>query len=130
MIKAYTDGAYSSSREQGGWGFVIVEDDKKIHHDLGGVKDTTNNRMEMRAVYKAIEWLQDNDIEEAEIITDSMYVIGCMTKGWKRKKNVDMWIEMDELDNQYPFKHVKGHSGDRWNEYCDMIAVHGRDLIL
>lgn len=130
MYKVYTDGAYSSTKEQMGMAFVITEDNKKIHSWCDGEKGGTNNRAEMMGVMKAIEWLQENEIEDAEIITDSMYVIGCLTKGWKRKKNVDLWIEMDALENKYPLKHVKGHSGDKWNDYCDMIAVHGRDLIL
>ena len=59
-----------------------------------------------------------------------MYVIGCITKGWKRKKNVQLWEEFDkqysrikELCPNITFTHVKGHSGDKWNEYCDKLAV-------
>ena len=129
-INVYTDGAFSSTREQGGWAFVVVQGDKQLHYDCGGVKDTTNNRMELQAIMEATKWLQDNFIPEAMIVSDSMYCIGCLTKGWKRKKNVDMWAEMDALGFDYGIKHVKGHSGDKWNDTCDMWAVHARDLVL
>jgi ribonuclease HI len=56
-----------------------------------------------------------------------------MTKNWNKKKNVDLWIKLDEIitsDINITWKHVKGHSGNKWNDYCDMLAVHGSELIL
>ena len=60
-----------------------------------------------------------------------MYVINTMTKNWKRNKNNDLWDKMDEaiknLDIEW--KHVKGHSGDKFNELCDTLAVHASNII-
>ena len=55
-----------------------------------------------------------------------MYVIGSMTKNWKRNKNVDLFSELDNIYKQFKtivFMHVKGHSGDKYNELCDKLAV-------
>lgn len=129
--KVYTDGAYSSSDKQGGWAFVVVVDDEKIHYNYDGVKETTNNRMEIQAALEAIKWLNNNSIKEAEIISDSQYVLKTLKGEYKKKKNLDLWVQFEDLDySKYILTHIKGHNGDKWNEYCDMWAVHGRQLIL
>jgi ribonuclease HI len=130
MIEVYTDGAYSSSRNVGGWAFVITENNDKIHSSFGDVSDTTNNRMEIIACLNAMLWLQEQNKTEATIFTDSMYVIGTMTKNWKKKKNVDLWIKMFDVVGKLNinWQHIKGHSGNKWNEYCDMLAVHGSHI--
>lgn len=124
MLKVYTDGAYSPNRNNGGWAFVVTENGKKIHSNFYSVFDTTNNRMEITACIEAIEWLIDQGINEAEILTDSMYVIGTMTKNWKRNKNHDLWKILDKLVSNVSliWTHVKGHSGDKFNSYCDNLA--------
>lgn len=125
MIVIYTDGAFSSTRNQGGWAFVVLKDGEKIHHSFFPEKHTTNNRMEIMGSLKAIEWCIENDIKEFTIITDSMYVIGTMTLNWKRKKNNDLWDIMDEKIKglSIDWQHVKGHSGDKYNSLCDILAV-------
>ena len=130
MIKIYTDGAYSPSRLQGGWAFVALKDDVKIHSSFFPVKDTTNNRMEIQAAIEACKWSIEQGYEEITIFSDSMYVIGTMTQNWKRKKNVDLWIEMDEVIDKVKVNwlHVKGHSGDRYNDLCDALAVQASQV--
>jgi ribonuclease HI len=130
MIEIYTDGAYSSSRKQGGWAFVVTKSGERLQTSFGDAKNTTNNRMEIMAALQAMLWMKDNEIAEATIYSDSMYVIGTMTENWKRKKNVDLWIQMDEVINDLKinWKHVKGHSGNKMNDYCDMLAVHASHL--
>lgn len=125
MIVIYTDGAFSSTRNQGGWAFVVLKDGKKIHHAFFPEKNTTNNRMEIMGALRAIEWCIENNIKEFTIITDSMYVIGTMTLNWKRKKNNDLWDIMDEKIKGLciNWQHVKGHSGDKYNNLCDVLAV-------
>ena len=132
MVKVYTDGAYAPSRDQGGWAFVIIEDENKIFSDYGEVLNTTNNRMEILGCIKAIEWLKANNIQECNIISDSMYVIGTMSKNWKRKLNIDLWEQLDSITNNMNiiWSHVKGHSGDKWNEHCDMLACHASKIIV
>jgi ribonuclease HI len=121
VIKIYTDGAYSPSRKQGGWAFVVLQNDIKIHSEFFPIKDTTNNRMEIEAVIESCVWAKSRNILEIEIVSDSMYVIGTMTSNWKRRKNNDLWNLMDEAVKGMSIKwtHVKGHSGDKYNELCD-----------
>lgn len=127
MLEIYTDGAYSSSRNQGGWAFVVIEQGKEIYKNFGSAENTTNNRMEIMACLEAIRWSKGKEIK---IYSDSMYVIGTMTKNWKRKKNIDLWIAMDEAVKEVniSWKHVKGHAGNKWNELCDLFAVHGSQI--
>ena len=96
MLKIYCDGACSGNPGPGGWAFVIPE----LNIELAGFnKDTTNNRMEITAVFEALKYIYNNhhDImgEDIEIITDSQYVINTMTKGWKKNKNTDLWSMLD-----------------------------------
>lgn len=128
MIEIYTDGAYSSSRDMGGFAFVVLENKEKIYSYFFNEPNTTNNRMEITAVLKALYWLKEVGKLDEDIIiyTDSMYVIGSMTKNWKRNKNVDLFSELDNIYKQFKtivFMHVKGHSGDKYNELCDKLAV-------
>lgn len=131
MIEIYTDGAYASSRNRGGWAFVVVKDGKKLHSAFDGVDDTTNNRMEIQASMEAAKWMKQSGNAEATIYSDSMYVIGTMTLNWKKKKNIDLWLEMDDAveDLNIEWKHVKGHTGDKFNELCDTLAVHASQII-
>lgn len=124
-----TDGAYSSARDQGGIGLVFLKNGEKILEYSKMYKGVTNNMMELGAVIVGLRLIK-NPIDSLTIITDSMYVIGCATKGWKRKKNVKLWEEFDkqfervkQLCPNVEFKHVKGHSGDKWNERADKLAV-------
>lgn len=125
VVKIYTDGAYAPSRNKGGWAFVVIKDNKKIHSSFFGEEETTNNRMEIQAVIEAIIWAKENKLTEIEIFTDSMYVIGTMSKNWKRNKNHDLWEILDELvlNMTISWNHVKGHEGDKYNELCDALAV-------
>ena len=125
----YTDGAYSSTRKQGGIGIIILKNSKPILKYSRMYKNTTNNQMELGAIIVALRLIK-NPIDSLTIYTDSQYCIGCATLGWKRKKNVKLW---EEFDNQYnrvkqlcpdiKFEHVKGHNGDMYNELCDKLAV-------
>ena len=125
----FTDGAYSSAREQGGIGLVILLNDKKIGEYSHIYKRTTNNQMELSAVIIALRLIK-KEYDSITIYSDSMYVIGCTTKGWKRKKNVKLWEEFDKqiervskLCPSIKFEHVKGHADNKWNNYADKLAV-------
>lgn len=123
MIEIYTDGAYSSSRNQGGCSFVILKENKIIAKFSKAYKNTTNNRMEMLAVILSLESLKK--IQPITIYTDSMYVIGTATLNWKRKKNHDLWKRFDNVVKKFniTWKHVKGHSNNELNNLCDKLAV-------
>lgn len=126
MLKIYCDGACSGNPGPGGWAFVIPQ----LNVEQSGYEvDTTNNRMEITAAYKALEYLYRHLInlgEDIEIITDSQYVINTMTQGWKKNKNQDLWAYIDEY--KYYFTNikwtwVKGHASNEYNNRCDELAV-------
>ena len=131
MIEIYTDGAYSSSRNQGGWAFIVVKDNEIIYKEYDGLINTTNNRMEIMGVLKALDWINKNSIPlPIKIYADSMYVIGTLTLNWKMKKNIDLWQILIPLVNKdIDYLHVKGHDGNRFNEECDKWAVFGSNLL-
>lgn len=125
MYVIYTDGACKSSNKTGGWAFVVIKDDKKIYFDFNSEDDTTNNRMEITACIKALEYCIDNNIKEVVIQTDSMYVIGTIKYGWKRNVNNDLWPVLGSMCNRVRvvWQHVKGHNGDKYNSLCDSLAA-------
>ena len=129
-----TDGAYSSSRDQGGLGFVFIRDGTKVFEYSKTVKNTTNNKMELGAIILGLRAIKGS-IDSLVIVSDSMYCVGCATKGWKRKKNQKLWKAFDKeysrvssLCPNITWKHVKGHQNDsseftKWNNYVDKLAV-------
>lgn len=122
MIKIYTDGScLKNPGGPGGYAFVIIDDDIELHHSEG-CKSTTNNREEMKAVIEALKCINTNS--ECKIYTDSKLVINCASGLWKRKANLDLWSEYDNVskNKKISFIHVKGHSGDKYNEIVDKLA--------
>ena len=129
-----TDGAYSSSRDQGGIAFIITNNNKKILEYSKMFKHTFNNQMELLAIILGLKCFI-KPIEKLTIISDSMYCIGCASLNWNRKKNIKLWKLFDEeyqrvskLCPNIEFKHVKGHQKDsseetKWNNMCDRLAV-------
>lgn len=134
--ECYTDGAYSSARNQGGIGIVFLKNGKWVLEFSKGVKDTTNNRMELLAAILVLRTFKKS-VDSITIYTDSMYVIGCATMGWKRKKNISMWKVFDrefervsKLCPNIKFQHVKGHADNGWNNYVDKLAVAASQELL
>ena len=137
MIKVYTDGACKGNPGQGGWGALILENDAE-REIYGGESNTTNNRMELMAVIKALELLKEQ--KYITVFTDSTYVqkgisewiINWKRNGWKSSnkksvKNKDLWVELDNLNDQMSVKWqwIKGHAGHSGNERADYLANLG-----
>ena len=137
MIKIYTDGACKGNPGIGGWGAIIMQDEKNIEL-FGGENETTNNRMELMAVIMALKEISSN--LELTIYTDSKYVqkgISEWIKNWKVNnwrssskkpvKNKDLWIELDEAvgSRKINWEWVKGHAGNEGNEKADELANQG-----
>lgn len=95
MLQIYTDGAYKSSIDQGGIGVVWVKNNEVFKKYSKGFKHTTNNKMELIAMLCAFKSIK-TPMDEVEFISDSQYVLGCLTMGWKKKKNVELWNILDK----------------------------------
>lgn len=131
-----TDGAYSSNRQQMGVGLLIInaETEKSVLEYSRMYKGGTNNLAELAAVIIGLRLIK-KPIDSLTVYTDSEYVRGCATLGWKRKKNQRMWEEFDsqmdrvkQLCPNIEFVHVDGHQSDdsnltKWNNICDRLAV-------
>ena len=135
MITIYTDGACSGNPGVGGWGVVIIEDNKNETFLNGGDNDTTNNKMELTAAIQALKAFEKK--RTITLITDSKYVkdgIQSWIQNWKKNgwktaakkpvKNKELWIELDELIARHniTWKWVKGHAGNTHNEKADYLA--------
>ena len=138
-IEAATDGACSGNPGPGGWGGLIIFDDKSELEIGGSEQNTTNNRMELTAAIKTLEKLKTFKLKENfKLRTDSKYVIEGYTKwiinwkrnGWKTSsgksvQNLDLWQKIDQLRiNGLVMEYVKGHSGDKQNDRVDKIATN------
>ncbi|MEX1197248.1 MAG: ribonuclease HI [Pseudohongiellaceae bacterium] len=139
-IVIHTDGACRGNPGKGGWGAVLrFRDREKTLH--GGDPQTTNNRMELLAVIRALESLNREDCA-VDLYSDSRYVLQGISewlprwkaRGWKtaaRKPvlNKELWQRLDELAARHDIRWhwVKGHSGDPGNERADALANLGID---
>jgi ribonuclease HI len=131
-ITVYTDGASRGNPGPGGYGIVLLSGDHKKELSEG-FRYTTNNRMELLSVIVALESLKGGG-HQVLIYSDSKYVVdavekkwvfGWQLKGFKDKKNADLWNRFLRIypKNQVKFQWVKGHNGNIFNERCDVLAV-------
>ena len=135
MITIYTDGACSGNPGVGGWGVVIIDDNKNETFLNGGDNDTTNNKMELTAAIQALKVIEKKSA--ITLITDSKYVkdgIQSWIQNWKKNgwktaakkpvKNKELWIELDELivRHNITWEWGKGHAGNTHNEKADYLA--------
>jgi ribonuclease HI len=137
QVEIFSDGACKGNPGVGGWGALLRmgTTEKEI---FGGERDTTNNRMELRAVIEGLSALT----RPCDVIvhTDSQYVQkgisewihGWKAKGWKTAakqpvKNDDLWKQLDKLASQHrvDWRWVKGHAGHPENERADQLANRG-----
>lgn len=139
QIEIFSDGACRGNPGPGGWGAILRcdADEKELY---GYEPSTTNNRMELMGVIKALEMLKQGC--HVTVYTDSQYVQRGMTewidnwkaRGWRtagRKpvKNVDLWQQLDALvqNHQVKWQWVKGHAGHIENERADALANRAMD---
>ena len=134
MLKIWTDGSCLGNPGPGGWGFIAT-DGKNVAERSGGEANTTNNRMELMAVIRALQAAHRHN--EIELHVDSKYVKDGMESwlpNWKRNnwrtrtnkpvKNQDLWMELDTASQNIKIHWVwvKGHAGEEFNERVDTLA--------
>lgn len=145
QISIYTDGACSGNPGPGGYGIILMAGEHRKEFSEG-FKLTTNNRMELLAVIKALEMLKTNK-HEVVVYSDSKYVIDAVVQkwvfGWAKKnfagkKNADLWMRFLKVYPMFNIKFVwvKGHATNPFNNRCDELAVEaskssklGRDVV-
>ena len=140
-IKIYTDGACIGNPGPGGWAAIILLENEKKEL-FGGEKLTTNNRMELTAAIKALEYCAEQvekqpSLKHVRIFTDSTYVkegITVWINSWEKNnwktadkknvKNVDLWKKLKKLtqSNQVEWNWIKGHSENPMNDLADKLA--------
>jgi ribonuclease HI len=137
VVEIFTDGACRGNPGPGGWG-ALLRSGNAEKELFGGEAATTNNKMELTAVIRALEALKGPS--RVRVYTDSQYVkkgINEWIHGWKRNgwktaakepvKNKELWIELDELRRKHEIEWhwVKGHAGHPENERADALANKG-----
>lgn len=132
MISIYTDGSSRGNPGPGGYGAVLLFG--SLRKELSeGFRLTTNNRMELLSVIRGLESLKKEN-SSVTVYSDSKYVVdsvekkwvfGWVKKGFKGKKNVDLWIQFLTIYKKHNVKFVwvKGHAENKENNRCDELAV-------
>ena len=136
QVTIYTDGACSGNPGPGGWGAILIYGAHKRELS-GGEADTTNNRMELTAVIRALSLLKEPCI--VELWSDSKYVIDGLSKGWAKGWKAKGWVKSDKKPALNPdlwdvllalvqthevhYHWVKGHAENEFNNRCDELAV-------
>ena len=131
-----TDGACSGNPGPGGWGAIILNEEKNETRISGDVKSTTNNRMELMAPIMALRKIKK--ASAIIIYTDSTYLKNGITtwiKNWEKNgwissgkkpvKNKDLWVMLNKLSKEkvIDWKWVKAHAGNKYNEIADRLAT-------
>lgn len=139
-VSIYTDGACSGNPGPGGWGAILIYNG---HEKVlsGGEAHTTNNRMELTGVIRALSALKEPCT--VELWSDSKYVIDALSKGWAKSWRAKGWIKSDKKPALNPdlweallaltdkhemhYHWVKGHAENEYNNRCDALAVAERE---
>ncbi len=131
----YTDGACSGNPGPGGWGAILMYKDARKEIS-GGMKNTTNNIMEITAVIEALKCLKIES--NVQVYSDSAYTVNAFKQGWiynwmkngwktaskEPVKNRELWQELYALTKKHKveFIKVKGHADNEFNNRCDEMA--------
>ncbi len=132
----YTDGAARGNPGPGGYGIIMKWGEVQKEFSQG-FRRTTNNRMELMAVIVALQQLKKEGLDII-VYSDSSYVVDAVEKGWlyswikkgfKDKKNPDLWMQYYKLAQKHRVKlvWVKGHANNPYNNRCDQLATQAAD---
>ncbi len=139
MYEIYTDGSCRSKTKTGGYGYIVVKDNKIIERFVKKELDTTNQRMEMKALLAAYQYFEENDIKEGTILSDSSYCLNCKFDKWYMKwedngfisskgnqvLNRDLWEQIIPYFKKSPIKlkKVPGHQDCYYNNFIDSLVT-------
>lgn len=141
-IEVYTDGACKKllNTTFGGWAYVILVEGELFRYESGSELNSTNQRMELIAAIKGLEYAIGMNVKNSDIIlySDSAYLINCEKQGWYKKwisngwknakgmdvLNQDLWFKLIPFfkNPRCLFRHVLGHNNVFFNEKCDKLA--------
>ena len=140
-VELYTDGACSGNPGRGGYGGILIYNGIEKEYS-GREEETTNNRMELRAVIEGLKLLKEP--VELDIYSDSAYTVNAFLEGWienwqandwrtaskKPVQNIDLWNELLELiaPHSITWHKVKGHADNEYNNRCDKLATRAQAL--
>lgn len=143
MYEIGTDGSCVPNPGAGGWGVSIFKDGVEVGGLKGGLPETTNNRMELTAFIRALQIIEENDIEPEVVWLDSQYVLnGCQShlrswiiNNWKTSakkpvKNQDLWevvAQHRHVWRDLNMQWTKGHETHEVNIAADRLATEGRE---
>lgn len=136
QLVIYTDGSARGNPGPGGYG-IVMQWGKTVKELSQGYRRTTNNRMELMAVVVALKNLTREGLN-ITVYSDSSYVVNAVEQGWvhnwvkkgfKDKKNADLWMEylLYHKKHHIKFVWVKGHANNQWNNRCDELATAAAD---
>ena len=137
QVIMYTDGASRGNPGPGGYGTILMFNEKRKELSQG-FRHTTNNRMELMAVIEGLKALKKPGLN-VTVYSDSQYVVKAIKEGWlknwlatnfaKGKKNKDLWLQYQALakDHHVEMKWVKGHADNPFNNRCDQLATAAAD---
>ena len=141
-IEIYTDGSCKKFADVtfGGWAYIILVENQLFRYESDGEVDSTNQRMELTAAIKGLEYATQMNVRDSDIIlySDSAYLINCVKQewykkwirnGWRNSKNEpvanqDLWQQLLPFfkNPRCIFRHVLGHNNNFFNEKCDKLA--------
>lgn len=130
-IALFTDGSAWNVDKSGGWAWIAIDAFDGVAQDSGGVRGTTNNRMEMMAWIEGLKAIHETLGPSIVIVySDSEYVgLGAIDRRRGRTCNMDLWKLLDAAVDSHvyvEFAHIKGHRGHEWNELVDKLAGEAR----
>lgn len=134
MYEIYTDGSCIGNPGPGGWAFLVIDKSAThdegpmsgiIHQQSGSEKETTNNRMEMTALIRALKYAVSKKLGKVRIYSDSTLLVNTINDGWKRKANLDLWLEIENFLGKIKIdlKWVKAHDKSLFNNMADELAL-------
>ncbi len=131
-LKLYTDGSINLKTKRAGWGFCAVKDNKVIYKAFGKTNYEAWSRNidgEIQAAIEAIKWAFQNDYIGATIISDYLGVKMWAEGQWKIKSKISKryCFEVGEHFKRFRFEHIKGHSGNIFNDLADSLAAKGKE---